>query len=293
MARKRTKKLVERFPLTFSQPERETVLDRGRGELGPAVARHLRNLPPGSQVVSLSRKEVARLYEVAENEAIRAGFREVQSRQKQILIGVLNKILDVLDVTDEGPATGSVSDSAKADSIYQFKITLVGSHPPIWRRIQVQDGTLEDLHEHIQAAMGWEDAHMHEFKIVGQLYRNLETFEEFDSDSQDSNLTTISSLLAPNRRRLRFTYVYDFGDEWTHEILFEGCVAREPRVKYPRCVEGERACPPEDIGGIWGYYDLLDRSDDDDPEDGPWYGPFDADKFDPKKASQQMRARSR
>jgi Plasmid pRiA4b ORF-3-like protein len=292
MARKRTKKLVERFPLSFSQAERETVLDRGRSELGPAVTRHLRNLPLGSQVISLSRKEVARLYEVAEYEALRAGFWEEDSQQKQILIGVLNKILDVLDGVSEGPAAGTASDSAKSDPIYQFKITLVGSDPPIWRRIQVEDGTLEELHEHIQAAMGWEDAHMHEFKIVGELYRNLEMLEDFDSSAQDSNLTTLSSLLAPHRRRLPFTYVYDFGDEWTHEILLEGCVVREPRVKYPRCVEGERACPPEDIGGIWGYYELLERSDDDDDaEDGPWCGPFDADKFDPKKASQQMRAR--
>src|ERR1700722_3159961 len=119
MARKRTKKLVERFPLSFSQPERETVLDRGRSELGPAVTRHLRNLPSGAQVIALSRKEIARLYEVAENEAIRAGFREEGSRQKQILIGVLNKILDVFDGVDEGPAAGSASDSAKSDPIYQ------------------------------------------------------------------------------------------------------------------------------------------------------------------------------
>jgi hypothetical protein len=291
MARKRKKKLVERFPLSFSQTEREAVFDRGRGELGPAVTRHLRNLPPGTQVVSLSRKEVARLYEVAENEAIRAGFLEEDSRHKQTLIGVLNKILDVLDVADEGPVTGSAPDSAKADPIYQFKITLVGSDPPIWRRIHVEDGTLEELHQHIQAAMGWQDDHMHEFRIVGELYRNLEMCEDFDSDSLDANLTTFSSLLAPNRRRLRFTYVYDFGDDWTHEILFEGCVAREPRVKYPRCVEGEMACPPEDVGGIWGYYALLDRSDDDLDEDGTWRGPIDPEKFDPKKASQHMRAR--
>jgi len=293
MARKRTKKLVERFPLSFSQPELETVLQRGSGELGPAVTRHLRNLPPGSQVVSLSRKEVARLYEVAENEAIGAGFWEEGLQRKQILVGVLNKILDVLDMADEGPAAGSASDSAKLDPIYLFKITLVGSDPPIWRRIQVEDGTLDDLHEHIQAAMGWEDAHMHEFKIVGECYSNLERFEGFDPDTQDSTTTTFSSLITPNRRRLRFSYVYDYGDEWTHEILFEGRVAREPRVKYPRCIEGEKACPPEDIGGIWGYYELLDRSDDDEPEDGLGDWTVDPDKFDPKKASQQMRARSR
>ncbi len=224
---------------------------------------------------------------------MQSGYWDEGLRQKQILIGVLNKVLDVLDGVDEGVAPGSASDSAKSDPIYQFKITVIGSNPPIWRRIQVEDGTLDDLHEHIQAAMGWEDAHMHEFKIVGERDSNLDRFEGFDPDTQDSTTTTLSSLLTPNRRRLRFSYVYDFGDEWTHEILFEGRVAREPRVKYPRCVEGEKACPPEDIGGIWGYYELLDRSDDDDPEDGPWYGPFDPDKFDPKKASQQMCARSR
>jgi hypothetical protein len=116
--------------------------------------------------------------------------------------------------------------------------------------------------------------------------------EEFDCGAHDTNDTMFSVLLAPHRRRLRFTYVYDLGDDWTHEILFEGCVPREPRVKYPRCAEGEMACPPEDCGGIWGFYDLLDRSDeDDDFEEREWFGRFDPDKFDPKKATQRMRAR--
>jgi hypothetical protein len=184
----------------------------------------------------------------------------------------------------------------KQDTVYQFKITLQESHPPIWRRIQVKDCTLDKLHEHIQTAMGWTNSHLHHFKVGDQLYGDpdlmQENFEEMEYN--DSTTTKISDILPKNGKRFRFPYEYDFGDSWYHEVLFEGIVRAEPKVKYPLCVEGERACPPEDCGGIWGYPDFVEAIQNPDHEQHEelldWVGgSFDPDEFDPTKATKAMR----
>src|SRR5262249_26892291 len=140
---------------------------------------------------------------------------------------------------DRSRGTGAIP---AADRLYQFKITLLESHPPIWRRIQVQDCTLDKLHEHIQTAMGWTNSHLHHFRIGEQLYGDpdlmQENFEEMEY--KDSTTTKISDILPRTGRRFRFQYEYDFGDSWYHEVLFEGVVRADPKVKYPLCLEGER-----------------------------------------------------
>lgn len=136
----------------------------------------------------------------------------------------------------------------KSTMLYQFKITLMESMPPIWRRIQVQDCTLEDLHEHIQTAMGWTNSHLHQFEIGGETYGDPELLHDDVDGTEciDSTRTLLSEIVPGGRKKLRFKYEYDFGDGWEHEILFEGCPAPEKGKKYPLCLEGERACPPED-----------------------------------------------
>src|SRR4051794_6858769 len=136
--------------------------------------------------------------------------------------------------------------------VYQFKITLTDTDPPIWRRIQVGDCTLDKLHEHIQTAMGWTNSHMHHFRIDSTLYGDprllAETFGELRY--KDSTTTRLSDILPEGGQRSRFEYEYDFGDGWLHEVLFEGRLRAEPGKRHPLCLEGERACPPEDVGGV-------------------------------------------
>jgi hypothetical protein len=184
----------------------------------------------------------------------------------------------------------------RTDLVYQFKITLVGVKPLIWRRIQVQDCTLDRLHEYIQTTMGWTNSHLHDFKIGGQPYGDPLLIEEnFEPmDYKDSTTTMLSAILPKTGERFRFLYEYDFGDSWEHEVLFEGCPKAEAGRQYPLCLEGERACPPEDVGGIGGYEDFLqaiaDKSHEEREELLEWGGGwFDSDEFDPAIATKSMR----
>ena len=186
---------------------------------------------------------------------------------------------------------------AKAtDTLFQFKITLLGSEPPIWRRIQVQNCTLDKLHEHIQTAMGWTNSHLHQFEVKGQRYGDPELLDDgFDDfDCKDSTTTMVNDILPKTGKRFAFKYEYDFGDGWEHEVMFEGSPPIDPKAKYPLCLEGERACPPEDCGGIWGYGDVLEaiRNPKHDEHENmlEWVGGrFDPERFDPGKATKEMK----
>lgn len=186
--------------------------------------------------------------------------------------------------------------SKPTKTIYQFKIRLLGIEPPIWRRIQVQDCTLDKLHEHIQTAMGWTNSHLHQFEIRGEQYGDPELLDDGfeDFECADSTRTLISHIVPKNGRRFQFTYEYDFGDDWKHEIVLEGSPPADPETKYPICLEGERACPPEDCGGAWGYADFLkairNPKSDDNEDMLKWVGGrFDPEQFDAKKATRAMK----
>ncbi len=179
--------------------------------------------------------------------------------------------------------------------LYQFKITLLESNLPIWRRIQVQDGTLDKLHEHIQTAMGWTNSHLHQFEIKGERYGDPELLDDGfeDFECEDSTTTMLSEILPKTGKRFAFKYEYDFGDGWEHEVLYEGSLPLEKGKKYPLCLEGERACPPEDVGGVWGYADFLEAIADPKHEQHDdfveWAGEFDPAEFDPMKATRDMK----
>ncbi len=185
---------------------------------------------------------------------------------------------------------------AAPGTLLQFKITLLDFEPSIWRRIQVQDCTLDKLHEHIQTSMGWTNSHLHQFEIKGQRYGDPELlddgFEEFDC--ADSTVTMVVDVVPTSGKRFAFHYKYDFGDGWEHDVLFEGFPEPEKGKKYPLCLEGERACPPEDVGGVWGYRDFLTAISDPKHEEHEsfleWCGsPFSPDEFDPKQAAKAMK----
>ena len=186
------------------------------------------------------------------------------------------------------------TDSAQAGQIYQFKITLLDIKPAIWRRIRIPDGTLADLHEYIQVVFGWQGCHMHQFAIDGKQYSQQDPDGgNFDMDFEDESDVLISQLISKSGRKPCWIYEYDFGDGWRHEMLFEGSPPSDPKAKYPECVEGARACPPEDCGGPWGYADYLaaiaDPKHEQHEELLEWGGPFDPEAFDAKNATKEMR----
>lgn len=137
--------------------------------------------------------------------------------------------------------------------IYQLRITLADTSPSVWRRVLVPGGyTLDRLHRLIQYAMGWQDCHLHSFDIDGKQYGQPDPEGELMLvDELDARLDAVAG------KGSRFVYTYDFGDWWEHEVLVEDVSPAEPDERYPLCVEGERACPPEDVGGPPGFADLL------------------------------------
>ena len=139
----------------------------------------------------------------------------------------------------------------KPSQVYRFKITLLDVKPTIWRRIQVSDCTLDKLHEHVQAAMGWTNSHLHQFAIGGRRYGDPALLDDGwgDEDFIDSTKLRLSKLLEKKRKSFRFFYEYDFGDGWRHEIVYEGMQPAETDAsilaasKGPRLPAGRRGRP--------------------------------------------------
>jgi hypothetical protein len=181
---------------------------------------------------------------------------------------------------------------AASQRVYQLKITLKGIKPPIWRRIQVKECTLNELHEHIQTAMGWTNSHLHQFEIDGEPYGDPRLMEDDSEGMEDSTATKLRDIVPEDGRRFRFRYEYDFGDDWQHEILFEGCLPAEKAGRYPLCIDGKRACPPEDVGGVYGYGEYLEAMADPKHERHKefmeWGGRFDPETFDVRAVTKRM-----
>jgi hypothetical protein len=143
--------------------------------------------------------------------------------------------------------------------IYQLKVTLLGTDPPIWRRVLVPAAmTLAKLHNVLQIAMGWGDEHMHEFRAGQRRFGRPEPAEPFMRMSRVESERTVALAAVLQRVGAKMIYTYDFGDSWEHALLFEKQFVADPHTTYPVCTDGQFACPPEDCGGIPGYYDLLD-----------------------------------
>jgi hypothetical protein len=137
-------------------------------------------------------------------------------------------------------------------NIHRLKVTLRGSKPPIWRRFEVpSDITLAGLHSVIQLGFGWEDCHLWVFETPAGRYGSSDPDLEIRSAAH-KKLSAVADWPGDKLR-----YEYDFGDGWDHDIVIEAVQPAEQGVAYPRCIRGKRACPPEDCGGIWGYYELL------------------------------------
>lgn len=182
------------------------------------------------------------------------------------------------------------------DDIIQLKITLQGTKPPIWRRVLVDKSiTFEQLHYIIQAAMGWASSHLYEFDVNG--YRIAVPYEEFEEDFGDefidASSVTIGKLV--KEVKAKFSYTYDFGDGWEHKIVVEKFLPRDAQIKYPICIDGKLNCPPEDCGGVPGFYDLLEilgnEKHPDRKEMLEWLGyQYDADYFDKDEINEELAA---
>lgn len=180
-------------------------------------------------------------------------------------------------------------------SIYQLVIAIDEIEPLIWRRLQVPgDVTLFQLNFIFQLAMGWNHSHLHEYNIDGEFYGQIFDDDDYgdDRDVKDEKDYRLDQVI-PGTDFL-FGYLYDFGDAWIHAVLVEDILEPEDGVVYPACLDGERACPPDDVGGLPGYAMFLEAiTDPAHPghEDNlAWIGGhFDADAFDPNRADKVIK----
>jgi hypothetical protein len=181
----------------------------------------------------------------------------------------------------------------KHEKVYQFKITLTGIEPPIWRRIQVSETySFWDLHVAIQDAMGWSDTHLHEFRLFNPATGLMEWIgipgEEFEGEPEVYPGWTRKIAGYFPVAGTTVEYTYDLGDNWEHTIEMERILPWENGVHYPLCIDGKRACPPEDCGGIEGFHDFLEAvlilGHEDRGKTLTWVGgQYDIGKFDSKE----------
>jgi hypothetical protein len=175
-------------------------------------------------------------------------------------------------------ATGPRRRSGK--KAVHLRISLMEHTPTIWRRLLVPgEITLANLHPVFQAAMGWEDCHQHYFEIDGRRYGLRD--EDVEAEGIDDQATTFVEVIeAP----MQLFYEYDFGDEWRHEVLIESIDVVPHMLKFAICLDGQRACPPEDCGGTGGYEEFLEAIANPEHERHDdfvgWLGfPFDPERF--------------
>jgi Plasmid pRiA4b ORF-3-like protein len=179
---------------------------------------------------------------------------------------------------------------ATTRAVYQLKITLQDIEPSIWRRIQVWENiTLTQLHETLQIVMSWEDYHLHEFKIGRRIFSVPDPDDERTVvDESQASLCEIVPHVGT-----QFLYLYDFGDNWRHDLLLEAILLPEPEALYPRCISGDRRTPPEDVGGSTGYQEYLEALGNPRHAEHEsvllWRGPFNPQVFSSDEVNQQLR----
>lgn len=174
----------------------------------------------------------------------------------------------------------------------QLHIELRGSKPKIWRRVLVPETiTLAKLHAVIQAVFGWGDGHLHEFNVGEERFGTPDPEYDTWGEIRNERTTQLASALGGART---MNYVYDFGDNWQHRIKVEKTLDPAPAGTLPVCVAGANATPPDDCGGIYGYYDFVEAvSDPAHPEHAEmseWIGrPWDVNEFDLDRVDSRLR----
>lgn len=181
---------------------------------------------------------------------------------------------------------------------YQFKIQLRGvTKPPVWRRIIVpEEFTFQEFHEVIQLVFEWNDYHLYQFSPSGYGSNPviaLPAEDEWEKPELNAKKTRLNQVFT--REKQRYVYIYDFGDDWTHQIELEKLVPDDSKI--PVCLAGKGACPPEDCGGAWGYEELkiilADPTHEDHGEMKEWLGleegdEWDAGEFDVEEVNERL-----
>jgi hypothetical protein len=168
------------------------------------------------------------------------------------------------------------------ERFYLLKIHLLDIEPKIWRRFVVPASiTLDRLHDVLQIIMGWTDSHLHEFTIGNKRYTE---YPEYKDDGLECGRYRLVDLIKQKGRTFR--YLYDFGDSWEHELVIEDSRYFDPELGTElTCLKGERACPPEDVGGVHGYFEFYNALKDPNHDEHQSYmewsgGNFDSESFD-------------
>ena len=176
----------------------------------------------------------------------------------------------------------------------QLRVALKGSRPPIWRRFQISPRwSLADLHDVVQAVMGWEDSHLHAFSKGRRRFSIPNPWlDDWGEPDLDSRKYRIGQLL--RREKDWIDYTYDFGDCWRHRITLQKILPLDRKVRLPVCISGRRRCPPEDSGGLWGYYRnlrIMEHPAHDEYEDTwSWMGrDFDPTQFSVEEVNAKLR----
>jgi hypothetical protein len=176
------------------------------------------------------------------------------------------------------------------ERFYQLRIQLLEIEPPIWRRFVVPaDITLDRLHDVIQIVMGWTDTHLHEF-IIGK--KRYSEYTESKEDGLECGRYILGNLVRRRGRVIR--YRYDFGDGWEHELVLENNWYDNPKPRIEvACLAGERACPPDDVGGVYGYYEFCKALKDPNHEEHETYvtwsgGDYDSERFDVDSVNREL-----
>lgn len=213
-----------------------------------------------------------------------------KGNEKQKILRIVEKVSKLLGSEISAAEFSKRRSPNKTNTVFQIKITLEEVDPPVWRRIQTKDCTLERLHEIIQIAMGWNFERLHRFEIGGVEFANPESGMD---DIEDACNTTLSDVIPESHRRPRFHYEYDFGDEWRHQLIVEERSEPKASVAYPVCIAGARACPPEDCGGPWRYTDFVEAIQNPQhkrhEELRGWVGSgFDPDAFDLEAVNKEL-----
>jgi hypothetical protein len=137
-----------------------------------------------------------------------------------------------------------------AATVHQVKVSLHGAQPPVWRRLEIPSAmTLDRVHAVLQTAFGWYDAHLHSFETVCGEF-GAPDGEDW-TDQGDESAVTLAQVATAEKAKV--SYVYDFGDDWRHDIVVEKIRPAQPGVAYPRCTGGKGTPPEEDGGGIWVF----------------------------------------
>ena len=204
-------------------------------ELMPHLSRVLKPTTKGKKRIVLPESDWEELINLATTQLMREPGRGL-TRLRNLLTAVDTAL-------SEAGATGLPQAGTQSETIYRMRIDLRGITPPIWRRIEVPDCSLAELHVAIQAAMGWTGSHLHAFEINDEHYSVPSPFGgDEDMDTIDARNVSLSEVI--RGKGAKFRYMYDFGDSWDHSVKVEAIEAADPKQSYPRCVKGNRNCPP-------------------------------------------------